>query len=74
MPLPDASPLNRLRRAQTTNERMSAAFSAMNEWSDDDRTTADRSSMLSAQSVDIPSSDEEHYVVHPEGLCLCTSV
>jgi len=53
---PEVSPMHRLRRARTTNERISAT-SAYSGWSDDDRLT-DRMSLLSVQSSELHSSDE----------------
>ncbi|XP_078481148.1 LOW QUALITY PROTEIN: active breakpoint cluster region-related protein [Ciona intestinalis] len=57
--IPEVSPLHQLRDARTTNERMSVAYSAFSNWSDDDRTTPDRSSMLSVQSMEFQSSDDD---------------
>nr|CAB3219663.1 active breakpoint cluster region-related protein [Phallusia mammillata] len=56
---PEISPLHNLRRARTTNERMSVAYSAYSGWSDDDRLIADRTSMLSIQSTEFSDEDRE---------------
>ena len=48
-----------MRRAQTTNERMSVAYSAFQDWSDDEPTLPERSPLYSARSADFQSSDDD---------------
>ncbi|XP_076804707.1 active breakpoint cluster region-related protein-like isoform X1 [Clavelina lepadiformis] len=69
----EISPLHKLRRARTTNERMSVAFSAFQttEWSDEDHIDSsgpDRSSLISVQSTDVQSSDEDGHMTNDTSL------
>ena len=48
-----------MRRAQTTNERMSVAYSAFQEWSDEESPRRHHSPLYLNRSTELQSSDDE---------------